>query len=290
MDDKRIGILGATSFVGQCLLKSLVASGWQVTALTRKEFPPPIQGVLWTRIAGDPNEIPPVEHPIPYWICVSPIWVLPSYFEYLEKKGVRRILALSSTSRFTKNSSSDVAEQSLAYSLTEAEERMEKWATEKAVEWIILRPTLIYGLGKDKNVKEIARFIRWFGFFPLLGSADGLRQPIHVEDVASACLLAFNTKTVVNRAYNISGADVLSYREMVTRVFKALDRRPRLLTVPLGIFRLAVAFVRIWPRYRHWSVAMAERMNGDLVFDHANAQKDFDFHPRKFNLMIEDVS
>ncbi len=60
----------------------------------------------------------------------------------------------------------------------------------QGVEWVILRPTLIYGHGRDKNITEIARFIRRFGFFPLLGKANGLRQPIHVEDVAEACFAA----------------------------------------------------------------------------------------------------
>ena len=51
-------------------------------------------------------------------------------------------------------------------------------------------------------------------------------------------------------------------------VCDALGRRPRVLTVPLWAFRLAVTMLRRLPRYRQWSSAMAERMNRDLVFDH----------------------
>lgn len=290
MGDKQVGVFGATSFVGECLLKDLTNAGWHVTAFSRKEEYQATQGVDWRKIPANLNESLPENDPIPYWICVSPIWVLPSYFEYFERNGIRRILALSSTSRFTKDTSSDISEQSLAKRLVDAEGRLEKWAEQKGIEWVILRPTLIYGLGKDKNISEIARFIRLFKFFPLLGSAQGLRQPIHVEDVANACFLAFSSSGTANRAYNLSGADVLSYRDMVTHIFKALNRRPRMLTVPLGVFRFAVACVRTLPRYKHWSVAMAERMNRNLVFDHSDAEKDFGFHPRKFQLRIEDVS
>lgn len=132
---------------------------------------------------------------------------------------------------------------------------------------MVLRPTLIYGLGRDKNVAEIALFIRRFGFFPLLGKAMGLRQPVHAEDVAGACLAALASPLAANRAYNISGAETLPYREMVSRVFAALQKRPWLVTIPLVIFGMAVACLRFFPRYRHWSAAMAERMNRDLVFD-----------------------
>ena len=64
---------------------------------------------------------------------------------------------------------------------------------------------------------------------------------------------------------------------------------PRLVVVPLWSFRLAVAALRILPRYRHWSAAMAERMNRDLVFDHHTAAQDFAFNPGNFELTAEDM-
>jgi uncharacterized protein YbjT (DUF2867 family) len=97
------------------------------------------------------------------------------------------------------------------------------------------------------------------------------------------------TPGAANRAYNLSGGETLAYREMVARVFAALGRPARLVTVPLWAFRLAVAVLRRLPRYRHWSAAMAERMNRDLVFDHADAARDFGFKPRGFALVAEDL-
>ena len=170
-----------------------------------------------------------------------------------------------------------------------SEERVQAWAESRGIEWVVLRPTLIYGLGRDKNISEIARFIRRFGVFPLFGQAVGLRQPIHAGEVAAACVAALQVSAAANRAYNISGGETLPYRDMVARVFAALGRPVRLLTVPLWAFRLAVAMLRRLPRYRHWSAAMAERMNRDLVFDHAEAACDLGFKPRGFSLTAEDV-
>jgi hypothetical protein len=76
---------------------------------------------------------------------------------------------------------------------------------------------------------------------------------------------------------------------MVARIFTALGRRPRVLTVPLWAFRLAVTMLRRLPRYRQWSTAMVERMNRDLVFDHADAVRDLGFKPRGFALATEDL-
>ena len=271
-----VGVLGASSLVGECLLPMLRAAGWRVVAFSRHPSPQP--------------SLRRGEGVTPYWICLAPIWVLPDYFALIEAAGARRVVVLSSTSRFTKVGSGDTAEQATAAKLIDGETRLQAWAESRGIEWVILRPTLIYGLGRDKNISEIACFIRRFGFFPVLGEAKGLRQPIHAEDVAGACLTALQGSDVRSRSYNISGGETLTYREMVARVFAALGRRPRLLTVPLWAFRLAVTTLRCLPRYRQWSAAMAERMNSDLVFDHADAVRDLGFKPRTFSISPEDIA
>lgn len=295
MAEFSVGVLGASSLVGQCLLPCLTLAGWQPVGYSRQTRNGS-QGVEWRHLPDKDFPSPSAisaqagEGSIPYWICVAPIWVLPEYFPLIEASGVRRIVALSSTSRFTKVGSGDTAEVAVAVRLIEAEGRVQAWAESRGIAWVILRPTLIYGFGQDKNIAEMARFIQRFGFFPVLGKAMGLRQPIFADDVAAACVAALGASDAANRAYNISGGETLEYRDMVARVFTALGRRPLLLTVPLWIFWLAVAILRHMPRYRHWSTAMAERMNCDLVFDHSDARRDLAFQPRSFRLETRDVA
>lgn len=284
-----VGVLGASSMVGKSLLLRLADAGWHVEAFSRHAR---ISGqevdqdarIVFRQLEGG-NSIHAVaeQGEIPHWVCLAPIWVLPDYFSMLTAHRARRIVALSSTSVFTKSASSDPAEQSTADKLRNGEQRFIAWAEANRIEWVILRPTLIYGLGQDRNICEIARFIARFGFFPLLGVAQGLRQPVHVEDVATACAVALQSAPASNHAYDLSGAERLTYREMVARVFGAMGKPERFIAVPLPVFRLAIAFLRIWPRFRNWTAAMAERMNSDLVFDHADAMHDLGFSPRPFH-------
>ena len=283
-----IGILGATSLVGKALLLQLSAQDHCVIAFSRrqqasKKTSPNIE---WNTI----DQIAQWQNKISYWICVAPIWILPDYFQELQACGARRIVALSSTSIFTKENSADNYEQSVVDSLKQGETAVQKWAEEYGIQWCILRPTLIYGYGEDKNISEIARFIQRFGFFPLFGKANGLRQPVHADDVAKACIAILKTTNKFYGAYNITGAETLSYREMVCRIFVALGRKPRILTIPLFAFRMALVGLRLLPRYRHWSVAMAERMNQNLVFDYSDAARDFAYAPLGFQPKEADVS
>ncbi len=292
IDHTAYGILGGRSLIGEYIISHYILQSRKVFAFSRSTFPCMTEPrINWRQldqnITTDQGQDTTLK--IVHWICVAPMWVLPQYFSLLEAYGVRRLVALSSTSRFTKGDSSDPEEQAVAIRLAEAEARVQEWASSKGVEWIILRPTLIYGLGRDKNIAEIARFIGRFGFFPLFGKARGLRQPIHAQDVASACIAALGSRSATNLAYNLSGGETITYREMVTRIFEALKRPIRPIPVPLFAFRLAVSILRLIPRYRNWSSAMAERMNSDLVFDHSEATRDFGFKPRPFILNAEDV-
>ncbi len=283
------GLLGAKSLVGECVISRLSKDGRHTVAFSRR--PPHGNAearVTWLQLSASSSarsEVPPITD----WLCLAPIWVLPQYFSMIKGCGARRVVALSSTSLFVKNDSSDQSEKHIACCLAEGEHALRAWAEAHGVEWVILRPTLIYGRGRDKNLTEIIRFVRRWGFFPLLGKAVGLRQPVHAEDVAAACVSALTLSAVANRTYTLSGGETLPYREMVCRVFSAVGKLPHLVSIPRWMFRVAVAVLHLLPRYKHWTVEMAERMNRDLVFTHADTTRDLGFSPRPFRLSSEDL-
>ena len=146
----------------------------------------------------------------------------------------------------------------------------------------ILRPTLIYDGIHDGTVARIARFIRRFGFYPVAGAATGLRQPLHADDVAAACLAAIAGDGLL-ASYEISGGETLPYRDMVRRIFAWLGRPPRLVPIPLSLVQAALPVARLLPGLASLAT-MAARMNEDLVFDHGAASRDFGFQPRSFAL------
>lgn len=290
MLNRQVGLIGARSLVGAYLIPKLHQSGHKITAFSRRksncELSDGLTNIDWKLIDAQPPIKNIENHVIEYWISLAPIWTLPQMFHILQAYGVKRIVVLSSTSLFTKEKSNNFSEQSISSQLALSEENLKTWSKSHGVEWTVLRPTLIYDGYLDKNISEIAKFIRLFHFFPVLGEAKGLRQPIHAADVAAACVAALDSKSATDKAYNISGSETVTYRNMVLGVFNALGMRPRLLTVPLWLFCCAVSIVRILPRYRKWTSAMAERMNIDMIFSHDAAFKDFSFSSRSFDMAV----
>ena len=277
-----VGVVGARGFVGRRVCNALSTGGHPVVACTREPGvvagPSPASLVRWHPLGGPPL-------PVRRWIAVCPLWCLPEWLPWLESCGVERLVAVSSTSRFTKSGSADAGERATAERLASAEAAVVRWAEGRSVVATILRPTLIYDGLHDRNVARIAGFVRRWGFFPLVGGARGVRQPVHVDDVASACVAAVGSGATGTASYALSGGESLTYREMVSRIFRAAGLRPRFVSLPRWVIRPGI---RIAGRLGVGgvTVGMFDRMNEDLVFDHAGAARDLGFRPRPFALPV----
>jgi len=276
----RIGVIGATSFVGGSLLQ-FVAKESSLLAFSRnhKLSHDNESRIQWRSLGEEIAQNDVISH----WICLAPIWVLPKCLSLLEAYGAKSVVAMSSTSRFTKIDSGDEQEKQAANILADSENEFKEWATEKGIKWVILRPTMIYGFGKDRNISSIIRFLKIFHFYPVLGRAEGKRQPIHVKEVATACFSALKSSNTFNRSYNISGKEIFTYREMLSRISVAIGQKPRVIQVPLSLFKFVVVILRLIPRYKKLSTGMVLRMNKDMVFDHSDATNDFGFKPGDFD-------
>jgi nucleoside-diphosphate-sugar epimerase len=181
------------------------------------------------------------------------------------------------------------SERLVAAQLAEGERAFSQWANAHGVEFLILRPTMIYGRGRDINLSQIARLIARFRFFPVAGAATGQRQPLHAGDMAIACIQALEATQLAGKAYEVSGGETLSYYEMVGRIFDALGRQRLLVRLPMPVLSAAITCARLMPAFSNLTPAMASRMNEDLVFDHTPAIRDFGFSPRPFKPEIKDL-
>jgi len=271
-------ILGGTSLIGRFLLPRLAAE--RPLAISRH---PPAGNADAEWIAGDLSE-PAAIKALPQLgllLSLSPIWLLPAALPALIDKGARRVVAFSSTSRFTKIASPVAAERDVAARLAASEDRVIDCCEDAGVAWTILRPTLIYAEGQDGNVTRLAGLIRRFGVLPLAGRGQGLRQPVHADDLAAAVMAAASSPAAENRAYDLPGSETLTYRAMAERVFEGMHRTARIILVPAPLWTGAFSLAK--PFLPGATAAMGARMSEDLIFDPEPAQRDFGWSSRSFH-------
>ncbi len=271
-------VLGATSLIGRHLMDQLRLAQVDPVAVSRQ---PPAGEACW--VDADLSD-PQLEEALPAVATVfslSPIWLLPAALPALKAKGMRRLVAFSSTSRFTKQTSDIAQERGVAKALAEAEAEVERFCAAQGVAWTILRPTLIYDEGYDGNVSRLAGLIRRFGVLPLSGGGEGLRQPVHAADLAIGAVAAARSPAADNKAYDLVGGETLPYRQMAERIFEGLGRRPVVPALPPALFAWLLKLAS--PFLPGATAAMGTRMGQDLTFDSAPAARDFGWAPRDFH-------
>jgi nucleoside-diphosphate-sugar epimerase len=275
----RVLLTGASSQIGLFLIPRLLRDGHELFAISRRRRDG-AGGVTW--LLDDVSSPTMPWPPVDALIHIAPLRLLPALLPDFLARGGRRVICFGTTSRYSKAVSGDPKEQAFAAEQIAAESKVAELCRAADAPWTVFRPTLIYGAGMDRNVTVIARLIRRFGLFPLFGAASGRRQPVHADDLAAACVAALGEPKTFNSAYDLTGGETLTYREMVKRIFAAEGRTPRFLPVPLAAFRVAMWCASRIPRFRDFNAEMARRMNEDLVFESGDAVRDFGFAPRKF--------
>lgn len=270
-------VIGATGIVGGYILDHLVRSGQKPVALSRAVHHD--AKVDWRQ--GDLRQPGALDFPdCETLYCTAEIGLLADALPSLMTPSLRRVVAFTSTSIVTKIESEIPAERELLQRLADGERRLIAVCARAGIGWTILRPTLIYAEGRDGNVSRLAGLIRRAGVLPLMGRGAGLRQPVHAEDLAIGAIQAAASAAAIDKTYALPGGETLSYREMAGRIFDALGKPRRIVSVPPVVWRIGFAAAKSF--FPNANVAMGNRMAKDMVFDASAAVADFGWAPRSF--------
>lgn len=272
-------VFGASGQIGAPLLRRLHGAGWDVLAVSR-EPRPGAPGVRWLR--GDLQHCDGLPASVDAIFSCGPLdhfarWYAASRIE------APRVLAFGSTSAAAKQDSADPGERDLAWRLRAGEDGVLAAAAVRGAAATLLRPTLVYGAGRDMTLARIAAFARRRGWMALPSGATGLRQPVHVEDLAAAAMTAHDAVASHGRGYDLPGGETLPYREMVAGLLAAMQPAPRLLELPAPLFAIALGVARLAGVARGIGDAAVGRLREDLVFDAGPAARDFGYAPRRFD-------
>jgi nucleoside-diphosphate-sugar epimerase len=270
-------VFGGSGQIGERLLRCLREGGWQVVAVSR-DAQIDDANVRWLR--GDLSRVERLPATVDAIFSCGP---LDHFARWYANSTVQcpRVVAFGSTSLTAKSESTDPRERALSMRLAEGERVLFAAARRRGAGATALRPTLVYGAGRDQTLTRIASVARRWHCCVLPRGASGLRQPVHVDDLAAAALLSCDAEASAGRAYALPGGETLPYREMVVRVLRALKPQPRLIEVPAPLLKIGMRGAAKLG-FRAPGEAAIARLRNDLVFDDAPARRDFAYAPRGF--------
>jgi NADH dehydrogenase len=144
--------------------------------------------------------------------------------------GVRRIVHISITGA--------AADSPLPY--FRGKGIVEREIAQSGLSYLILRPTLIFGV-ESILLNNIAWLVRRFPFFAIPGRGDYRVQPVLVADLAALAVGA--AAGADNRIIDAVGPEIFTFKDFVRTVARALGRTTLLVPVPPQVALLFSRFI-----------------------------------------------
>ena len=270
-------LIGGTGFTGSYVAPRLAAAGYEVTALVRASSNASRLPAAVARIDGNLDDQASLERAMrgrDVLVCVASIGFghAPALVAAAQAAGVSRAIFISTTAIFTTLNAPSKAVRVAA----------ENTILGSGLRATILRPTMIYGSARDRNMARLIRYLLRWPVIAVAGSGQHRQQPIFVDDVARAVVDALGADGTAGRAYNIAGAAPLTFNEIIDTIAGLLGRRVRKVHLPARPLVAALRAVERTPLRLPIRAEQILRLNEDKAFDYAEAARDFGFTSRPF--------
>lgn len=274
----KVLVTGGTGFTGSRLIPLLLQNGIQVRALVRPTSDrSPLSALRVEWATGDfanAESFTAALRGVDALVNIASLGFghAESILKSMKEAGVKRGLFISTTAIFTQL---NAGSKSIRLAAEEAIQA-------SGLDYTILRPTMIYGSPRDRNMWRLIRLLRITPIMPIFGDGESLQQPIFVDDVAQAVLLALKNDIAIGKSYNIAGKAPLTYNHVIDTVASALGKRVWKLHLPyMPIVRVLQFNERIGIRLPI-KAEQVLRLNENKAFSYEDAQRDFGFAPSSF--------
>ena len=271
-------VTGGTGFTGADTVRLFLRSGYEVRCLYRPESDrsvlpqPEIEWALGD--LSDSRALSASMRGTDALVSVASLGFghADSILRAAKQAGIRRAVFVSTTAIFTQ---------------LNARSKEVRLAAERAIEasgldYTILRPTMIYGSPRDRNMWRLIRFMRYSPIVPIFGDGNSLQQPIYVGDVARAIINCLYNDRTIGKSYNIAGKSPLTYNQVIETIAEQMNRHVWKIHFPS---RPIVTSLKSLERVRVPFPIKAEqvqRLQENKSFSYEEARKDFGFDPLSF--------
>ena len=155
------------------------------------------------------------------------------------------------------------------------------------LDYLILRPSLMYGLTDEKNIGYLIDFSRKSPVFPIPGSGKWPRQPIYVDDVCHLAINSLNAMPLGRKIVSVNGREPIFFDEMVRIVQTKVGGIHFRLYLPVPIFKFAMVAFQSIIRQPRFTTDQVDSLTSNDVFEEYAWWDEFDLEVTSFEKGVE---
>jgi uncharacterized protein YbjT (DUF2867 family) len=275
----KLMVTGGSGFLGGYVLREAAGRGHEVVALARSQAAAGTVTALGARpVSGDLNDARSLADAFTAAGCDALINLASLGFGHASviigtagRAGIKRAVFVSTTAVTT----------TLPANSKRVRLAAEQSISESALDWTILRPTMIYGDPGDRNLSRLLPLLRRVPVLPVPGGRH-LQQPVHAADVAYAVMAAAERPEAALHTYDVAGPEPLTFTELLRTAARAVASRTRFVPVPLSPVLAAARGYELLSRSPRIRAEQVRRLAEDKAFAIDDAMRDLDYAPRSF--------
>ena len=259
MKPKEILVFGASGQIGRNLIRKLTKNNYKVVAVTRNIH----QKGYILKTQANPGYLDIVE--LNHFniekidnlldgcsICINLIGILFEKKKNLFKKIHTDFPDLLSKLSAKKNIEKLIHLSSLGIEKSEdSKYATSKLEGEKKVKnnfdrCVILKPSIVYSVD-DNFTTNFMTLLNRLPFMPLYYEGKTKFAPIHVTDLVEIIFDIVESKSS-EKTIECIGPEIISFKEIILKLLKAIDKKKILIPLPLTIAKLTAKFFEIMPK------------------------------------------
>jgi UDP-4-keto-D-QuiNAc 4-reductase len=296
--EKKYNILvsGASGFIGNMLIKELLNNGHNVYGLVRKNIDSfnkqNYKNILIEDISNNIELNKNISFDYYYHLAAKTHAKSNNYNEYYKvnvlglknilnsfnKLHIKKIIMLSSikvngegflsNDNFYSKNSEEKPEDAYGNTKLEAENLLKKYSTTKKINYVILRPPLVYGAGVKGNLSSLMNYIDKGVPMPVINTAN-MRSLISVNNLVNALItVGFNNK-IINKTYLVSDDNPIRVEDLYKIIAKIMNKKIFLVKLPK--FFLKILLLPIGKS------KLVNKISASLIVDNKEIKNDTDW-------------
>ncbi|MBN1931062.1 MAG: NAD(P)H-binding protein [Desulfobacterales bacterium] len=275
---KEVLVIGACGFTGSYVVPELLKKGYRVRCMVRDTTDRSVlKGYNVSWVKGDLEDIPSMVNALQGVDALINIASLgfghaPFIVKAAQIAGVHRTIFFSTTAIFTTLNAPSKIKRLAA----------EETICKSGLAYTILRPTMIYGSSRDRNMCRLIRFLKKWSAIPVVGSGHCLQQPVYVKDLALAVKNTLVSDKTIKKCYNVSGGIALEFNEIIDCIGALIKKNIKKIHLPLAPIIAGLNLIEQCGLHPPIKSEQILRLNEDKAFDYEAARQDFGYSPREF--------